>query len=269
MESLKTGQFYGQTNDIIHLNGITLTDTAYTHDTVDWHYHENAYFTFILEGRLLEGNKKETYHCAAGSLLFHNWQEAHYNTKPKGFTRGFHIELEHTWFHSLDIPLDAVQGSFRITNPASIILLYQIFKETKVNDGTSSLAIQALLLEALTQMASSLKPAQRKVPLWVFRIREILQDTYAENWTLQALAQSLEIHPVHLSRDFSKYFHCTLGNYIRRMRVQRSLSLLPDRSLSLTDIALDSGFADQSHFNRCFKAMNNMTPSHFRKLLLR
>lgn len=39
MKQLKTGAFYGQTNQTIHLNGITLTDTEYTLDFVDWHYH--------------------------------------------------------------------------------------------------------------------------------------------------------------------------------------------------------------------------------------
>ncbi len=269
MKTLKTGQFYGNTNEIIHLNGITLTDTAYTHDKVDWHHHENAYFTFILEGSLLEGNKKEIYRCSAGSLLFHNWQEAHYNIKPKGFTRGFHVELEHTWFNSLDIKLDAIQGSIHIMNPKSKILLYRIFKETKANDNTSYLAIQALLLETIAQMVGNLEAAHRKTPSWVFKIRDILHDTFSENWTLEILAQSLEIHPVHLSRDFSKHFHCTLGNYIRSIKIQRALALLPDKNLSLTDIALACGFADQSHFIRCFKATNNITPSHFRKFLLR
>lgn len=269
MKTLKTGQFYGQTNEIIRLNGVTLTDTAYTHDKVDWHYHENAYFTFILEGRLLEGNKKEIYHCSAGSLLFHNWQEAHYNIKPTGFTRGFHIELEHTWFNSLDINLNSVQGSINIVNPELKILLYKIFKETKVDDTTNYLAIQALLLETITRMISGLEVAHRKAPSWVFKIRDILHDTSSENWTLEALAQLLEIHPVHLSRDFTKHFHCTLGNYIRSIKIQRSLSLLPNKNLSLTDIALACGFADQSHFIRCFKAINNIKPSHFRNILLR
>ena len=61
MNLLRTGHFFGETNRRICLDGITLTDTEYTHERVDWHYHENAYFTFILQGKLIEGNKKESY----------------------------------------------------------------------------------------------------------------------------------------------------------------------------------------------------------------
>ncbi|GAB3162680.1 helix-turn-helix transcriptional regulator [Telluribacter humicola] len=266
MQNLTTGQFYGQTNETIRLGGITLTETEYTQEKVDWHYHENAYFTFILEGQVVEGNKKEIYHCGAGSLLFHNWQEAHYNIKPPGFTRGFHIELEHTWFKALDINFEAVEGSLQLQNPELKLLLYRIFRETKINDTTSSLAIQTLLLETLGRLAQAQETMARQLPTWVPKIRDMLHDTSSESWNLQALAQTLDIHPVHLSRDFSKYFNCTLGEYIRRIKIQKSLALLPDRSLSLTDIAYACGFADQSHFIRCFKNLNATTPFHFRNL---
>jgi AraC-like DNA-binding protein len=55
-------------------------------------------------------------------------------------------------------------------------------------------------------------------------------------------------HPVHLSREFPKYFDTTLGDYIRATKVQRAVALLPNPGLSLTDISLECGFADQSHF---------------------
>jgi len=38
MNNLKTGQFYGSTNETIRLKGVTLTDTEYTHEKVDWHF---------------------------------------------------------------------------------------------------------------------------------------------------------------------------------------------------------------------------------------
>ena len=146
MKYLPTGQFYGQTNETICLDGITLTDTEYTHDKVDWHYHENPYFTFILQGNVIEGNKKEFYNCSAGTLLFHNWQEPHYNIKPKGFTRGFHIELELNWIDTFAFDLNNLQGNIHISNPDLKLLLHKIFKETKLNDSTTALSIQSLLL---------------------------------------------------------------------------------------------------------------------------
>lgn len=268
MLHLKTGQFHGQTNNTILLNGLTLTDTEYTHDKVDWHYHENAYFTFILQGNVIEGNKKGVYNCSTGSLLFHNWQEPHYNIKPEGFTRGFHVELENKWLQNLNLSLGGLTGSINIQNTDLKLLLYNIFKETKINDETTPLSIESLLLQVLKQMLRDNEISLKKNPLWVTKIREILNETFSEKLTLTSLSNSLDIHPAHLSRDFPKYFQCTLGNYVRNLKIQKSLLLLSKKTISLSDITFECGFADQSHFNRCFKDIMGVTPFTYRKLIL-
>ncbi|MBD2705662.1 helix-turn-helix transcriptional regulator [Spirosoma sp. BT702] len=267
MINLTTGQFYGQTNELIQLDGLTLTDTEYTHDWVDWHYHQNAYFTFILEGCVLEGNKKETYHCSAGSLLFHYWQESHYNRKPPGFTRGFHIELEPDWLAGLDLDLSQVQGSLNLIDPQLKVLLYKIFREFKLEDSIKHLAIQSLLIEAISRIAGYKQDTYRNRPDWAIRVRDLLHDAPVANWTLPALAQTVGVHPVHLSRSFPQYFNCTLSHYIRSIRVQHSLALMAQKTHSLTAIALACGFADQSHFIRCFQEIYRCKPTVYRSLL--
>ena len=267
MNQSRRGEFYGQTNKTINLDGITLTNTVYTHDKVDWHYHENAYFTFILEGNVIEGNKKEIYNCSAGSLLFHNWQEPHYNIKPEGFTRGFHIEIEKEWFNSLEFNAADLEGSINIGSLNLKFLMYKIFMETKLNDITTPVSIQVLLLESLAQMQQLNKAKSNKKPIWVSEINNILNDRFLDNLSLEYLSKILNIHPVHLSRDFSKYFNSGLGEYIRKLKVEKALQLISKKKLDLTSIAFECGFSDQSHFTRCFKEINGISPSQYRKIL--
>jgi AraC family transcriptional regulator len=267
MEHLKTGQFFGQTNQSFQSNGIILTDTEYTHEYVDWHYHENAYFTFILQGNVIEGNKKETYQCSAGTLLFHNWQESHYNIKPKGFTRGFHAELDKTFFNEFISADDIPKGSSAVSDVHTKLIFYRLFRELKINDASTPLAVQSLMMQVFAAMDKSEKPRARRQPVWVKEIKEILGNKDAERLCLQQLSALLHIHPVHLSRDFSKYFGCTLGHYTRKIKVERSLHLLPDKKYSLGDISFQCGFSDQSHFLRCFKTITGVSPSYYRKLL--
>jgi AraC family transcriptional regulator len=267
MKYLRTADFFGETNQTVRLDGITLTDTVYTHEYVDWHYHENAYFTFILEGRLIEGNSREKYNCTAGGLLFHNWQETHYNIKPEGFTRGFHIELDREFFKKTDLGRDFPEGSFRIEDTDIRLLAYRIFRETKIDDTAAAVSVEALLLKVLAKLARQKSEAYAKRPVWVKRLKEILYEDCADRHSLGNLSRELNIHPVHLSRDFSRYFGCNLGEYIRKMRIEKALSLLPAKDLSLTDIAYRCGFADHSHFIRCFKQIEGATPSEFRRIL--
>jgi AraC family transcriptional regulator len=266
MHHLQKGKFYGQTNETIALDGLTLTDTVYTHSKVDWHYHEHAYFTFILEGTVIEGNKKEVYNCGPGSLLFHNWQEPHYNIKPDGFTRGFHVEIEKHWFDGLGLNSDDLQGSLKIANPDSKLLMYKIFRAAKVDADSAGFAAQTLLAELLSKLCSDDKTCGKN-PKWVPLVKEILHDRVADTLNLKYLADTAGVHPVHLSRDFSKYFHCTLSEYTRKLKVEKALSLIASQEQSLTEIAHACGFSDQSHFIRCFKEMNGINPSAHLKLL--
>jgi AraC-like DNA-binding protein len=266
MNELKTGQFYGETSETIFLDGITLTDTEYTKAQVDWHYHQNAYFTFILQGKLIEGNRKETYDCSAGSLLYHNWQEPHYNIKPAGFTRGFHIEVNQEWINNYYIDTKELQGSMMVWDPRLKLLLYKIYKETKIKDRTSSIAIQTLLLETFSLLKSDRVLISSKKPSWVYKVHEILKEKSSERLSLNELSGLLRIHPVHLSRDFPRHFHCSLGDYIRKIKIEKSLSLLTTKRYSLTQIAFECGFSDQSHFIRCFRDATGINPLAYRKL---
>ncbi|MCP1301834.1 AraC family transcriptional regulator [Chryseobacterium sp. S0630] len=265
MNTLRNGEYFGDTNQRVNLEGLTITDTEYTHPYVDWHYHENAYFTFLLQGNMTEGNRKEVYGCSAGTLLYHHWEDPHYNIKPDIFTRGFHIELSQSWFDRFDIQKNKVEGSFNIKNPALKLLVYQMFKETKGDDISFELAFNQLLLHLFSRLTHQKESTERK-PLWVGQINEILHESFTESLNLTELSKTLNIHPIHLSRDFHKYFYCNLGEYLRKLKLNKSLELLPS-SHSLTDIAMECGFSDQSHFIRCFKENIGITPLKYRNLL--
>lgn len=265
MNTLRNGEYFGQTNDIVNLEGLIITDTEYTHPYVDWHYHENAYFTFLLQGNMIEGNKKETYECSAGTLLYHHWEDPHYNIKPDIFTRGFHIEISQNWFDQFDFQKNSTEGSFNIQNPALKLLIYKIFKENRERDNSFEVSIHQLLLSLFSQFATQKNKTEKK-PGWVGQVNEILHESFTEKLSLTELSTTLNIHPIHLSRDFQKYFHCNLGEYIRKLKVNKSLELIAKQD-SLTDIALECGFTDQSHFIRCFKENIGVTPLKYRNLL--
>ncbi|MFM8892236.1 MAG: helix-turn-helix domain-containing protein [Planctomycetia bacterium] len=65
--------------------------------------------------------------------------------------------------------------------------------------------------------------------------------------------------------EFSHSTGLSLHRFVNRRRILRSLESLPDDSLSLAQIALDLGFASQSHFTRLFSMLTGMTPAKDRK----
>ncbi len=263
MNKLKTGEFYGAHYKKSAFDNLIITDTEYTHSKVDWHYHENPYFTYLLQGKLFESNKKESYYLEPGNLLFHNWQDKHYNIKPPEYTRGFHIELNQEWFLNFDIQLKDFEGSTILKNPMIKNLMNQLFVETKINDQYSNLSIESSLINIFNTIENS-KEKQSKVPIWTNKLQELL---FEENidYSLNNLSSILGIHPVHLSREFRKYFGTSLGNYLRLIKINKAFNLIVSTKLSMTEICYECGFFDQSHFITNFKRIYNTTPSKIMK----
>jgi AraC family transcriptional regulator len=269
MNFLRTGHFFGQANRTIHLNGITLVDTVLeAQEHIDWHYHENAFFTLILQGKSIEGTEKEKYDCSAGNLIFHSQGEPHYDVIIESDTNFFNIEFDNKCLDDFACDINTLHGNFSIEDPDIKFLLYKVFRETKICDCFTLASIQVTLSEIFGHMLRVKRIEHNARPLWVKKLKEILHDSYAEKLSLANLSNELNIHPVHLSRDFRKHFHCTLGEYVRKVRVEKSLSFMPDKNRSLTEIAFACGFADQSHFLRCFKQIIGINPYAYRKLLL-
>jgi AraC-like DNA-binding protein len=267
MKILKKGEFFGTHYQKSTFENIMITDTEYTHSKVDWHYHENPYFTYLLQGKLFESNKKESYYLAPGSLLFHNWQDAHYNIKPPEYTRGFHIELNENWFLNYDIKITDFEGSINIKNPLTKNLMNKVYIESKVNDQYSNLSIETFLLEIFSTIKET-KERSSKKPVWVKDLQELLFEEQID-YSLKNLSSILKIHPVHLSRGFSRYFGMSLGNYIRIIKVNQAFNLIALNQLSMTEICYRCGFFDQSHFITNFKQIYGTTPSKFSKNISR
>jgi AraC family transcriptional regulator len=69
----------------------------------------------------------------------------------------------------------------------------------------------------------------------------------------------------YLATAFRRHLLCTPGEYVRRLRIQLACRRLVAGS-PLCEIALDAGFAHQSHFCRVFKTATGMTPTAYRRL---
>jgi AraC-like DNA-binding protein len=126
------------------------------------------------------------------------------------------------------------------------------------------------VLLAVYQKFLKEKKQGRRVPEWAKELKDIIQDQIDTNLTLslKEISQSLNVHPSYLSREFSKYFdNLSFGDYIRKLRIEKSIELLKDPRYSLSDISYLTGFSDQSHFTRIFKNHTGKSPSLYRKEL--
>ena len=99
---------------------------------------------------------------------------------------------------------------------------------------------------------------------WLIQAKDMIRARYAEPLSLSDVATAVGIHPVRLARAFRSVYRCSVGEFIRQIRIESACEAMLSGETSLSEAGLSVGFADQAHFARTFKRIVGMTPGQFR-----
>lgn len=127
---------------------------------------------------------------------------------------------------------------------------------------------QTLLLDFLAVLISRFAAERRAQPAFgqerhaVTRACEYLSEHYAENVSLEELASIANLSPFHFNRVFAEQMGLPPHAFQTQLRVLRARQLLR-QGYSISAVAAQTGFADQSHFTRHFKRLMVITPGQF------
>ena len=109
---------------------------------------------------------------------------------------------------------------------------------------------------------------QRKMQMQEVFLREVaafIAENYAKKIQLGELAAMAGLSESRFKHVFSKTFAATPGRYVTTIRLNAARRLLEESDDLLSDIATATGFFDQSHMTRTFKAMRGLTPGEYRR----
>jgi AraC family transcriptional regulator len=247
------------------LASATLEDVQYARGfSVARHAHDFASFIYVVDGVHWSGHSKGGEACAPRTVRFLPGGEPHENFFPVG-SRCLQVALGR---HILELarehgPTLLVSGE--VASPSAPGLGARLHRELCERDDVSALAIEGLLLQLLLAGADERRPPRGgQPPAWLLRVREVLHERATNHPTLADLSRSAGRHPVQVSRQFHQHFGCTISTYVRQVRVARAQSLLAVPRLTLAEIALASGFSDQSHFTNAFHRLTGLTPHRYR-----
>ena len=96
--------------------------------------------------------------------------------------------------------------------------------------------------------------------------KNYIEHNWFESINLTDLAKQVNIDKWQLSRKFKPVFGITLFQHIHASRILKAKNMLSQQR-SITDVALECGFCDQSHLTRCFKRFVGMSPNQWVKLV--
>ncbi len=106
------------------------------------------------------------------------------------------------------------------------------------------------------------------LPDWYGRIRSVIAHIdihYADPLTNADLAMIAKMNVTTFRRAFKEIMQMTPAKYLNTIRLNAARHLLTSTDMLVSDIAIQTGFWDQSHFTKAFKSIRGQTPSQYRR----
>lgn len=262
------GYLYGKLLRGVRVPGLSLGFCQYLPGyRIPRHAHEHARFVFTLRGSFTERYEQATRQCRSQSVIFRPPGERHEECFHGEGAQCLSVEVEPHWMQCLKEYGVVLNQSADFSGGFISQLGIRLYREFEGGDGFSALAMEGIMIEIAAEASRLRSPAREsRTSPWLRRVRELLQTRFAEPLGLELLAKAANVHPVHVARGFRKAFGCTVGEYVRQLRVEFARHQIEEAKEPLAAIAVAAGFVDQSHLTRTFRRHMGITPAKYRAL---
>ena len=155
MEALENGRYSGIILSSKRHEGLLSSVTSYNEYCFNnsEHYHNNAHFSFVLNGGCVE-KKKDDYEIKPGGITYYSAGEIHQVKKIAGVTRRINVEIEESFFSQYNFSDEGLRQII-ITNPDAKFIMVKIYQELVISDNLSDITIQMLFLQLINQFETS------------------------------------------------------------------------------------------------------------------
>jgi AraC family transcriptional regulator len=135
--------------------------------------------------------------------------------------RALNIEFAQQWLERLQGRITVLDHPVSHEGGPPVWLAKRLSEECRWRDDVSPLAVEGLVLELLAACSRShVEIPHTQPPRWLDQVRELLQDRFSENLPLGEVAAAVGISDDHLARSFRQCHGCTVGEHVRRLRVE-------------------------------------------------
>lgn len=248
----------------VELAASALTATAYRPALrLQPHAHTSAFLLFVRDGAFVENHGRQSERCDRFTCIFRPAYDEHTNEFDDRGAILAAIDVSPAWIARLrDAGFRGDRMQFR--SPFVAHFAGRLDAELAWPDSMSEVVIESLAIDVIA-CASRVRPRNdRGRAVWLERAQQMIEEEFASPLSLTQIAEAVGVHPVHLARQFRAVHRCTVGEYIRRVRVAFARRELAMTDRAIVEIALGAGFCDQSQLTKTFKRITGSTPGAYR-----
>lgn len=245
------------------VGGWRLTRTQHDPDLrLGAHGHARANLVYVLSGSYEETIDRSSYTCSTRSVLVKPVGAVHVNRY--GTTGAECLIIEPPSGELLGNLSTIFESVTHLQDPAISLLGLELAAEVHQPDVSSQLRIESLSIELVARAARASLYERSSAPL-VRRILDFVHEHFREELTLTQVATAVDRHPTHIVRAFRQARQCTIGTYVRRLRLESAAAELLTTDAAISQVAHNAGFYDHPHFCRLFKAQFGLSPAEYRR----
>jgi AraC family transcriptional regulator len=261
----------GSPVDSLRVGDFHLTEAAYpARCRVPSHRHESAYITFVVRGRLEEVVAGRSEQFEPRGMVLKPAGMVHSNRFGESGAQLLLVEVLPTLSQDCPSVSRVLDQVWLAQSPRVAELMLRIHRELRDQDDYSGLCAEGLLLETFAELARATapRPAAAAGEQYLDRVRERLHAEFTRPLRIAGLAADESISPTRLARQFRARFGRGIGEYLRQVRLDWVAEALLRTQHPIALLALEAGFADQSHLTRDFSRVFGATPAAFRRSAL-
>lgn len=240
------------------------------------HFHEYYVIGFIEEGQRSLVCKGEHYVINPGDLVLFNPYDPHSCEQIDGKTLDY--RCVNVTPHIMKKLVLEISGEEYLPDFNQNVIVQSELVETlkelhlAILQGESALKKEELficLLEELIQNYSNVQPRARasEKSFEIQAICSYLEENYLRTVTLDDLSSYSGWSKYHLLRTFTKKMGLSPNSYLETIRVNEAKKLL-QRGMKPIEVAISTGFSDQSHLTKCFKRLIGLTPKQYTRIFI-
>jgi len=246
----------------VELPAAALTATAYPPRLrLTPHTHTGAFLLFVRDGGFLERYGQRSERCDRFTCIYRPAYDEHANEFDDAGATLTAIDLSPAWVNRLREAGFAGER-FRVRSPFVDQFGDRLDAELAAPDSMSEMVIESLATEVIVFASRLAGRSERSV--WAERARRLIEEGFASPLSLSSIAAAVGVHPVHLARQFRASQGCTVGEYIRRVRVGYARRELVMTGKPIAEIAFAAGFSDHSQLTKTFKRITGRSPAAYR-----
>jgi AraC family transcriptional regulator len=246
--------------------GFLLTERVHPANwTLPKHEHQSMIIGVVYQGLYKETICEHSRECGPHSIQLLPAGETHTYEFGRARVRCLTIDIKPQMLETIRQFSRLPDYPMHISSGILSLLVTRLYGEFRLRDNTSILTVEGLVLETLgnaTHLSDRGSPTMR--PRWLHQAKDFIHENSLKGVSLISVAAAVGVTPAYLARAFRKFFRCSVGEYVRRLRLEYAARELANTNKPLAEIAVDSGFYDQSHMTHAFKLNLRMTPAEWR-----